>query len=131
MVMRSRAMRLLPLLLLASACAPGSEGPSSGETDLARELAGRSAGEPRDCVSTFSRSSLTARGPQTLVYRSGDTIWVNRLRAECPGLDSWSQLVIESHGSRYCRGDRFRTREPGLGIPGPICVLDRFTPYRR
>ena len=76
-------------------------------------------------------SSLVARGRQTLVYERGDTIWVNRLAAPCPGLGEMSQIVIEVHGSRYCRGDPFRTREPGLTIPGPICLLGRFTPYRR
>lgn len=124
-------MRLLPLLLLATACAATGGGASDGEADLTRELAGRTAGEPRDCVSTSPGSNLTARGRQTLVYRRGDTIWVNRLKAECPGLHELSQLVIEVQGSRYCRGDHFRTREPGISIPGPICILDRFTPYRR
>lgn len=124
-------MRLLPLLLLASACAAGDGAPSGGETDMAVELAGRSAGEPRDCVSASTGSTLVARGPQTLVYERGDTLWVNRLRSQCPGLSETSQLIIEVQGNQYCRGDRFRAREPGLSIPGPVCVLDRFTPYRR
>ncbi len=123
-------MRLLPLPLILAACA-ATVGPSTSEADLTRELAGRTAGEPRNCVSTSQSSNLVARGPQTLVYERGDTIWVNRLGAECPGLVEHSQLIVDVHGSQYCRGDRFRTREPGMGIPGPICVLDRFTPYRR
>lgn len=124
-------MRLLPLLLLASACAAGGGAPSGGETGLERELAGRTAGEPRDCVSTSSGANLAARGRQTLVYQLGDALWVNRLAAACPGLDEMSQIIIEVHGSRYCRGDHFRTRRPGESIPGPICVLGSFTPYRR
>jgi hypothetical protein len=125
-------MRLLPLLLLlAPACAAGGGAPSGGETGLARELVGRSPGEPRDCVSASPGSSLVARGPQILVFERGDTVWVNRLRAECPGLEETSQLIIEVQGSQYCRGDRFRAREPGLSIPGPVCVLGSFTPHRR
>jgi hypothetical protein len=124
-------MRLLPLLLLVAACAATGGRPSESEADLTRELAGRTAGEPRDCVSTSPAATLVARGPQILVYERGDTIWVNRLKAECPGLEELSQLIVEIHGSQYCRGDRFRTREPGMSIPGPFCVLDRFTPYRR
>lgn len=128
---RFHAMRLLPLLLLTAACAATGIGPSSGETDLASELAGRNSGAPIECVAMSSGSNLVPRGRQALVYRRGDTIWVNRLTAACPGLDEMSQIVIEVQGSRYCRGDHFRTREPGLGIPGPICVLGSFTPYRR
>jgi len=124
-------MRLLPLLFLATACAANGGGASGGEADLTRELAGRVAGEPRDCVSASPGSNLTARDRQTLVYRRRDTIWVNRLRAECPGLHEASQLIIEVQGSQYCRGDHVRAREPGASIPGPICILDRFTPYRR
>jgi hypothetical protein len=122
---------LLPILLLATACAATGGDPSGGETDLQRELAGRTAGEPRDCVPNSSGTNLAARGRQTLVYDQGQTIWVNRMAAACPGLDATSRIVIEVHGSNYCRGDRFRTFHPGQSIPGPVCVLGTFTPYRR
>jgi hypothetical protein len=125
-------MRLLPILLLTCACAATAGAPSGrGEADLARELAGRTAGEPRDCLAASRGANLVPRGREALVYRLGDTIWVNRLAAPCSGLDEMSQLIVEVHGSEYCRGDPFRAREPGMTIPGPICVLGAFTPYRR
>jgi hypothetical protein len=40
-------------------------------------------------------------------------------------------LVVELHGSQYCRNDRFRTVSAGSTIPGPSCFLGTFTPYRR
>ena len=119
-------MRLLPLLLLA-ACATGS----AREADLSGELAGRTAGPPQDCVPASAGDSLVARDSRTIVYRHGDTIWVNRLAAACPGLRPMSTLIVEVHGSNHCRGDPVRAVEPGLSIPGPICVLGSFTPYRR
>ena len=119
-------MRLLPPLLLA-ACAAGS----AREGDLSGELAGRIAGPPRDCVPVSAGDSLVARDKQTLLYRRGDTIWVNRLPAPCPGLDQMSTLVVEVHGSSHCRGDPVRAVEPGRSIPGPICRLGPFTPWRR
>lgn len=124
-------MRLLPFLLLASACVAGREPPPGADSGIERELAGRTAGEPRDCVPASTGSTLVARGPQILVYERGDTIWVNRPRAECPGLREASQLIVEVQGGQYCGGDRFRTRDPGLSIAGPTCVLGSFTPYRR
>jgi len=123
-------MRLLPFLLLASACAAAGARPGR-EADLSLELAGRTAGPPQDCVSASPGDSLAPRDRQTLVYRRGRTIWVNRLADSCPGLDPTSRLIVEVHGSQYCRGDRIRAVEPGLTIPGPTCPLGRFTPYRR
>ena len=119
-------MRLLPLLLLA-ACAAGP----AGQADLSRELGGRSAGAPQNCVPAAAGDSLVARDSQTLVYRRGDTIWVNRLAAPCPGLNPMSTLVVEVHGSSHCRGDPVRAVEPGRSLPGPICLLGSFTPWRR
>ena len=119
-------MRLLPLLLLA-ACATGAD----PEADLSGELAGRSAGPPQDCVTASAGDSLVPRDSRTLVYRRGDTIWVNRLAAACPGLNAMSTLIVEVHGSRYCRGDPIRAVEAGRTIPGPICTLGGFAPYRR
>lgn len=124
-------MRLLPLLLVASACAATGGDPSRGEAGLERELAGRTAGEPRDCVSITSGANLAARGRHTLVLEQGGTLWVNRLAAACPGLDEMSQIVIDVHGSQYCRNDHFRARRSGESILGPICRLGSFTPYRR
>jgi hypothetical protein len=120
-------MRLLPILLLASACAASS----AREADLSRDLAGRSAGAPEDCVETWPGAGLAPRDAQTLVYRRGDTIWVNRLAAACPGLDPMSTLIVDAHGSQYCRGDQIRAVEAGRSIPGPTCLLGTFTPYRR
>jgi hypothetical protein len=124
-------MRPLLLPILVAGCAAGTGGPGQREADLSRELAGRTAGEPRDCVSASLGSNLNVRDRQTLVYRQGDTIWVNRLEAACPGLDPMSRLIVEVHGSQYCRGDRIRGAEPGMSIPGPSCPLGAFTPYRR
>jgi hypothetical protein len=119
-------MRLLPLLLLA-ACATGS----AREADLSCELAGRTAGPAQNCVPASAGDSLVARDSRTLVYRRGDTIWVNRLTVPCPGLDPMSTLIVEVHGSTHCRGDHVRSIEPGQSLAGPICVLGTFTPYRR
>jgi hypothetical protein len=120
-------MRLLPLLVLTAACAAGP----AREADLSPELAGRTAGPPKDCVPASAGASLVPRDSQTLVYRRGDTIWVNRLAAACAGLDPASTLILDVHGSQHCRGDTVRALEPGRSLPGPICVLGSFTPYRR
>lgn len=121
---------LIPALILAG-CATTTGSVSRAESDLARELAGRSAGEPADCVHSTAGSSLSAVNSETIVYRTAGAVWVNRLDGACPGLRPLTTLIVEPASSgRYCRLDRFRTLEPGGGIPGPTCVLGRFTPYR-
>jgi hypothetical protein len=117
-------MRLLPFLLLASACAAGS----AREGDLSSELAGRSQGLAQECVFASTGANLTPRDSRTLVYAEGGTIWVNRLEAACRGLDPMSTLIVEAHGTRYCRGDRIRAAGFGQSIPGPSCALGRSRP---
>jgi hypothetical protein len=99
--------------------------------DLAQTLAGRVAGQPQSCVSTQSASNLRVIDAATLGYGSGSTIYVNRLGGACPGLRELSTIIVEVHGGRYCRGDRFRAVELTGGIPGPVCILGDWVPYRK
>ncbi|MDP8995294.1 MAG: hypothetical protein M3N07_10020 [Pseudomonadota bacterium] len=120
---------ILPLALAGCMAADDALGDTARE-ELDRELAGRVAGAPQDCVPQVQAQSLRVVDSRTVVYRGLDAIWVNRLRAACPGLRPTSTLIVEPFGDRYCRGDRIRGIEPGGSIPGPICVLGAFTPYR-
>lgn len=123
-------MRALLLMALLTGCTAGQNRMDDQEA-LARELAGRVAGEPRSCVPASANQALTVADRRTLTYRSGDTLWVNRLGEGCSGFDPMDVLVIESQGGSYCRGDRVRGVERGMSIPGPICMLREFTPYRK
>ena len=126
-------MRSLAFLLILAGCA-ASGSSSIGDRDraaLERDLAGRVAGEAESCAPTIQGQGLRVVDERTVVLDQGRTIWVNRLEGECPGLRPASTIVVEMHGSRYCRGDRFRSHEPGMTIPGGLCVLSEWTPYRR
>ena len=130
-------MRALPLLLVVAGCAAAS--PQSAGTDrqtrdqraLARELADRTPGEAERCIPARQNEALSIVDTRTVVLRSGPTVWVNRLDGHCPGLRPMNTLIVEAYGSQYCRGDRIRALEPGSTIPGAVCVLRDFTPYRR
>ena len=126
-------MRLLPILLLAAGCAATGtdDGPTRDQLALTGELQGRTAGAPQACVPARQNQTLQIVDRQTLVYRDFDTVWVNRLGADCPSLRPLSTLIVEVHGSQYCRGDRVRAVETASAIPGPYCVLRDFVPYRR
>ena len=125
-------MRVLLLAFLTVGCtAPGPLSRASSQADLAHELEGRVAGTPESCVATSASQGLRVVDSRTLVHRSGDTIWVNRLAEDCPGLRPLDTIIVEVRGAQYCRGDRVRGLSPGTTIPGPICPLGDFVPYRR
>jgi hypothetical protein len=120
--------RILALMLALAACtAPQTAG---SDTAFERELAGRTAGPPQDCVPAGAGGGnlvIVARG--TVGYRSGGTFWVSRLPDACAYMQPTDALVIEARDGRYCRGDRVSALSPGSSMPGPTCVLGPFTPY--
>jgi hypothetical protein len=124
-------MRVLMLAFALAGCAAaGSLGDRESE-GLRRDLAERVAGPAQRCVPRIQPTGLNAVDRRTLVYDTPGTLWVNRLRADCAGLRPDSIIVIEVGGDSYCRNDRIRALDPGGSIPGPICLLGDFTPYRR
>jgi hypothetical protein len=125
-------MRMFVMLAALTGCAALGGDPQAREQQaLAQELRGRLPGAAQSCVHATTGTSLNIVDPQTLAYRSGRTIYVNRLREPCPGFRPFSTLIVETHGSQYCRGDRVRALEGGASIPGPICPLGDFIPYRK
>jgi hypothetical protein len=116
------------LAVLAGSCAPAQR-PTA--PTVIPELAGRTAGAPQRCVPTRPSDSLRIVDAQTVIYGSGQTVWVNRPASTCPGMDQMDVLVVDLIGSQYCRGDRVRTIDPVTKIPGPSCILGDFVPYRR
>lgn len=119
------------LALALGGCAAAGPIEDRERAALDRQLAERVAGEPDRCVSRIGTTSLRAVDRRTVVYDVPGTLWVNRLRADCPSLRPDSVIVIETSGDGYCRNDRFRTLEAGSSIPGPVRLLGDFTPYRR
>jgi hypothetical protein len=120
----------LLLAVLAASCAA----PSPRERDaraLDEELAGRVAGASQDCAGGGVNDRLVVAAPGVLAIRDGRTLWVSRLDSACAYIDPTDTLIVDAHGSRYCRGDRVRGLEPGVSIPGPSCLVEAFTPYRR
>jgi hypothetical protein len=102
----------------------------TSEEELADAIGPRIAGEPVDCVSTSILGQARIIDNRTIVYRQGGTIYVNRLRSECPGLDPYTTLITDVHGGQLCRMDQVSTLDPGTTIPGPKCQLGQFTPYK-
>ncbi len=128
----------IPIFLTAllAGCAGGPEPEArlsaKQQADLDKVLAGKVAGEPVSCVSAVGAgANLRAVSDELLVYRvSRSLVYTNRLSGSCPGLSRGDTLVLNLHGSQYCRGDIARTVDLPSGIPGGACALGDFVPYR-
>src|SRR4051794_315068 len=127
-VYKADMQRLLILLLAALGSCSLAVPASKPNPPL--ELAGLAAGKPQSCISIRLNERLSPLDEYTLVYRSGHTLWVNRLDGPCRGLDPVNIVIIERNGTQVCRGDHLRVVEPPLTVPGPICILGDFVPYR-
>jgi hypothetical protein len=121
----------LPLLSFSLALAACTAQPAPIGTARTNELAGRIAGPAQSCVSTQPTRNLQVVDESTLVYGSGNTLYLNRLRAPCLGLNPTTTLIFDLHASHYCSGDHFRTIETGASVPGPVCLLGDWVPYRQ
>ena len=124
-------MRTGALLLFALGCSFATAAAGADSSALDAMLRDRAAGAPVDCIPMHSNgpSSLTIVDGVALVYRDGDTIYVNRTAN--PRILDWSDvLVIERFGdSRLCRHDRIYTHDrSSLGRTG-VVFLERFVPY--
>src|SRR3954452_1646554 len=93
---------LIFLPIVVAGCTPAVP-PTSSEPPA--ELVGRVAGEARSCISIGVTDILVPLDESTLAYRSGNTLWVSRLRAPCRGLDPTNTVILERSGAQVCRGD--------------------------
>jgi len=119
---------VLFLAILLTSCTHPTD---PGGAGLARELAGYTAGTPQSCVLNSRSDSLHAIDSSTLALGSRGTVYVNHLGGPCPAISSFNTLIVDTQTGRYCRGDRVRGLEPNSLIPGPVCILGDWVPYRR
>jgi hypothetical protein len=100
---------------------------------LAKELDGKVAGAPVNCISDFNGTNLVRVSDDILLYRvSGNLVYKNNLRSSCPGLARDNDIVVsEVFGGQKCRGDLLKLVDRTSGIPGPVCSLGEFVPYRK
>ncbi len=118
--------------LLAAPAVQADEKPemTRGEIELAKMLDGRVAGEPERCIRTVSSRGFTKIDDTALVYKSGDTIWVNYTRTP-QAIDDGDYLVIRKFSSTsLCRTDQITTYSRTGNFFSGIIFLDDFIPYR-
>ncbi|MEJ5976645.1 hypothetical protein WG901_08365 [Novosphingobium sp. PS1R-30] len=121
----------LSAALLASS--PSIEAkPRPPQDQLARITAGRTAGEPMDCIflRDISSSEIVAR--TAIVYRlSNGTVVVNRPSSGANFLNRGDVLVTDTHSSQLCSIDTVRLVDSGTHMPSGSVGLGKFIPYPR
>ncbi len=132
MLRKFAAAATMMAMLAAPATQAEDRAMTKGEERLAKMLEGRVAGEARRCIPTSPSRSLTVIDDTALVYKRGDTVWVNYTRNP-ESLDDSDYLVIRKFGggSQLCRHDNVTTRDRGSNFFSGVIFLDDFVPYRR
>lgn len=99
---------------------------------LTRELEGKVAGQPVNCISDFNADDMIRVSDDILLYRvSGRLVYKNTLRSTCRGLARDTDIVVtEQFGGQKCRGDLIRLVDRSSGMTGGVCSLGDFVPYR-
>ena len=103
---------------------------TKGEKKLAKMLEGRVAGEPESCITTFGSRSITQIEDTALVYKSGDTIWVNYTKSPKAIDDRDYMLIRRFSSSQLCRSDQIELRDRSSHFFSGVIFLDDFVPYR-
>ena len=127
-------MRLLTLIvasLMLPGAAPAASPRLTPEAELARELRGRTAGEPVDCISLRQIRSSRIIDDTAILYDAGHTIYVNRPRSGRESLDRWDTLVTRLHSDRLCSIDTVTLYDSTSRFTTGFVFLGDFVPYRR
>ncbi|MEZ5688350.1 MAG: hypothetical protein R3E21_06145 [Caenibius sp.] len=118
------------LAMVASAPGAVAKPKPSGEEQLAKMLEGREAGEPQSCISMFDSYNLRVIHRTALVYKRGDTVWVNR-PANPEDLDYFDVLVMKRTGSQLCKQDIVTTMDQSTHMFTGSVFLGDFVPYKK
>ena len=125
---------LITLAAAVAAIAPAhamSPDRVDGEAKLARQLEGRVAGEPVNCIDLRRVRSSRIINDTAIVYEVGSTLYVNRPRSGAESLDNWDMMVSRPFGGRLCRIDVVQLYDASSRMMTGLVFLDKFVPYKR
>ena len=129
---------LIPIAVMAAILAACSTAPAQqsrspqASRELADALAGRVAGPPQRCITTYRTTSVHPIDDWTILYDQGSTIYVQNPRGGCPGVGRGNDILVTRQTStQICDGDIARTVDLTSRVEGGGCVFGPFVPYTR
>lgn len=101
--------------------------------ELASALAGRTPGQPVNCLPNYRADQMQIIDDQTLLFRDGRTIYLQRTNGSCDGIGmGGNTLVTRIHGTnQLCNGDIQQVVNLSTGMNAGSCVFGPFVPYTR
>jgi len=134
-------MRSLVSIVLAAsslaACTSYTEQPyqrtARAEAEFRRELAGKVAGRPIDCLQSHNSANMQVIDDNTILFKDGSRVYVQSPQGGCRPLGSGGYtLVTQSFGGMgLCRGDIARVVDFHGGFTVGSCALNSFVPFER
>lgn len=126
---------MLRSLILAAAliAVPAAAKPSQTQEDkLAKELAGRVAGKPTNCIYQRDIRSVRIYDRTALVYEMNDnTYYLNRPRSGAEFLTWNDVLVTDTHSPQLCSIDIVRLVDNSSHMSSGSVGLGDFVPYTK
>jgi hypothetical protein len=123
------ALAVIAVLGASGAAVAGER--KTPEQRLAKLLEGRVAGEPVDCIYMPMINDTTVYDKTAIVYRSGDTLYVNRPQSGVESLDSDDVMVLDTRSSQLCDVDVVRMHDQASRSYSGTVFLGKFVPYRK
>jgi len=131
----TRSIAVLLLSATLAGCAaevvPASR-TNQAQGRLQQLLAGRVAGPALSCLQPNQRREMIVIDDNTILFRSGRTIYRNDPPGGCSQLGSgFYSLVTRSPSTNLCSGDIARVADVRSGMTVGNCSLGDFVPYTR
>ena len=102
------------------------------EEQLSRITAGRTAGEPTDCIFLRDINSTEIIRNTAIVYRMNNgTIYVNQPDSGANFLDRDDVMITDTHSPQLCSVDIVRLMDSGSRMVTGSVGLSKFVPYPR
>lgn len=97
-----------------------------------KQLAGKVAGEPVNCLSMVDSRQPIRVSDDVLLYRvSKNKVYRNDLAGGCPGFGRDDDIMVTRSfgGSQLCNGDIFKLVDRSSGMWRGSCSFGKFVPY--
>lgn len=126
------SISLLGAALLAAVATPAAAAARDGEADLAKAVAGRTAGKPVDCILLRNiRSSRIIDGTAIVYEMNNGVFYVNRPRSGAESLNWTNVLVTDTHSSQLCSIDTVKLYDTGVRMTTGWVGLGDYVPYTK